>query len=89
MPSSQTDLSADSNAQRCHPSARLSLAILKLDKLIIRVSQLSTRIDQPPSDDRTFLCLSHTSVPMRSHALEHAAELRLPSYSGSKVGSTS
>jgi hypothetical protein len=87
MPSSQTDLSADST-QPCHATARLSSAILELDKLIIRVSQLGTQIDQPPSDDRTFLCLPKPAVPVPSPALEHAAELWLPSYSGSKVGPT-
>jgi hypothetical protein len=88
MPSSQALLTTDSNPQRYH-AARLSSAILELDKLIIRVSQLDTRIDRPTSDDRTFLYLPKPSVPGCSHALEHAAELRLPSYSGSKVGSTS
>lgn len=89
MPSPQTLLTTDSNSQRCHSSARLSSVILELDKLIIRVSQLGTQIDQPTSDDRTFLCLPNPSVSVPSPALEHAAELRLPSYSGSKVGSTS
>jgi len=64
MPSSQADLSTDSNSQRCHPSARLSLAILELDKLIIRVSQLNTLPDEPTLDDRTFQCLPQPSVPV-------------------------
>jgi hypothetical protein len=63
MSSSQALKSTDSNSQRCHPSARLSLAILELDKLIIRVSQLNTLPDRPTSEGHTCLYVPHPSIP--------------------------
>ncbi|MCZ6799187.1 MAG: hypothetical protein O7F12_01735 [Nitrospirae bacterium] len=50
MPSTKTWLPSQSTTQRGDSSARLSVAMMELDQLIIRVSQIGTLPDQSMAD---------------------------------------